>query len=864
MSASTPNRSAFGVLAAVGLFLLSAVSPASAQDVCAVPLDHTTPGRSTSQKPGLEAVIIDDSEFLDLVALGQAIAAWNACDQQDPDGADERPTLTTALGTPLDPAITIGSQYYVGSPDQSPCGSAFACGCFIPETEPVPGGGGANDRQVIGGTIIAVDIAWVADDNGNPIQDSQGVPVAVGCQDSDDQRFNLYLHELGHALNLGDLCEPGLTHAECQARYAQCSGRPMDNLNPTGERNQVDLLDCQKVADRHVPEPCPEMLGDCGRDDVWDPIDPCELNPSLPGCNTGGGGGDPVFPSCRIIEECVTTCGSWVDPNPSGGGGLCVDDPFSPLACEWVPLFLQTPPTRDRVIRGGICPPGTEEEESCRLVWECDPLGSVPGTTRNATIGYGPWATIVTPSEGETVSGEIPVGVGVAESSVGGSVLGFFVDHQRVHLTDAYSDAPVLGLCTEPAGQDPGCPFVGFGGMLDTRSLSDGTHRLQVMVQRDHGSAPYLGWEEVTIHVHNQGQPPVGDIYVAQGWGGHAVMAPGSVYSFGDRDLAALPVVAPFLICNLGQADLHLYNHGTMVQGDAFGRSPGSPASFVSPQRCSTLHVRFETDQVGDHNGTVSIQSSDPDESVYTFSITGRATTNDAFPPELDIYQPFGGSTIGGSIRVEGWAIDDSMLDEGNFAITIDGQPVTLSGFTYGVPWSGICDLHAHLDSPNCPDTGWRGDLDTSTLADGSHLLRVVVTDAAGRQVIRTRSFVSENVPVGQPPVGWVTSPSHNEVLSGIVTVHGWALATTPLTSESFTTRLDGRVVILGNLTYGTYRPGPCTVHGHIGSPDCPYIGWTAQANTTFATNGTHVLDVQVEDGNGNVTVFSRTFQIQN
>lgn len=99
----------------------------------------------------------------------------------------------------------------------------------------------------------------------------------------------------------------------------------------------------------------------------------------------------------------------------------------------------------------------------------------------------------------------------------------------------------------------------------------------------------------------------------------------GGGFSFGHRDLTALPLVADFLACNLGAANLELFNHGTMVTGSAFSRNCCGPSGVVAPNRCSTLGVRFDTNITGHHVGQVRINSNDPNDGTYTFSLDGNA-----------------------------------------------------------------------------------------------------------------------------------------------------------------------------------------------------------------------------------------------
>jgi len=135
----------------------------------------------------------------------------------------------------------------------------------------------------------------------------------------------------------------------------------------------------------------------------------------------------------------------------------------------------------------------------------------------------------------------------------------------------------------------------------------------------------------------------------------------------------------------------------------------------------------------------------------------------DVHDPLMWIDAPAANTTQSGTIQVKGWALDATLLDAGNLAFTIDGGALNLANFVYGTGRGDVCSGHPDEDSPNCPNVGWKGDLNTWSLANGPHELKLTVTDDSGNQDLRLRSFTVFNDPASDvtPPTapGPTTSP---------------------------------------------------------------------------------------------------------
>ncbi|MCG8456737.1 MAG: PKD domain-containing protein [Holophagales bacterium] len=140
------------------------------------------------------------------------------------------------------------------------------------------------------------------------------------------------------------------------------------------------------------------------------------------------------------------------------------------------------------------------------------------------------------------------------------------------------------------------------------------------------------------------------------------------------------------------------------------------------------------TGQVVEHvfpaAGTYRVRLVVTDNTGHRGFASAAITVSDTTAPRRFVDVPGHNQLVGPNQLVRGWATDDSGVDTITFQV--DGQPVTLSNFVYGLHRADVCNAHADLNDPNCPQVGWQGRLDTAGLALGQHTLSVTVTDIAG------------------------------------------------------------------------------------------------------------------------------------
>lgn len=150
----------------------------------------------------------------------------------------------------------------------------------------------------------------------------------------------------------------------------------------------------------------------------------------------------------------------------------------------------------------------------------------------------------------------------------------------------------------------------------------------------------------------------------------------------------------------------------------------GSPRSVA----LSTRGPHLITARVTDSSGT-----------TVPYSI--RLVVQDLVPPEAWIDFPSHNQIISGTFPIQGWATDSSRVTSVTFRI--DGVPTTLPGFVYGTARGDVCAVYAHLKDPNCPNVGFVGNINAGLLANGTHTLTAIATDAYGNTRTVNRTFRS-------------------------------------------------------------------------------------------------------------------------
>ncbi len=187
----------------------------------------------------------------------------------------------------------------------------------------------------------------------------------------------------------------------------------------------------------------------------------------------------------------------------------------------------------------------------------------------------------------------------------------------------------------------------------------------------------------------------------------------------------------------------------------------------------------------------------------------------------------------------------------------VNSVDIMLDGVTYGTASynqkrDDVCGGQSPVP-PNCPRVGFTYSLDTRTgsmmVPNGPHTLQVRARDKLGRYTLipETPLNVTVNNPVTAAPMGALSTPQPNDVVSGTIQISGYAWSPDNRVS-SVSVLVDGATA--ATLTYGQPRPTECAALPKVAA--CPNIGFGGNLDTRRFSNGPHALGVSIRDVNGN------------
>jgi large repetitive protein len=165
---------------------------------------------------------------------------------------------------------------------------------------------------------------------------------------------------------------------------------------------------------------------------------------------------------------------------------------------------------------------------------------------------------------------------------------------------------------------------------------------------------------------------------------------------------------------------------------------------------------------------------------IYYYLTAGKAGSQSADPNQFSGDGPFikvdsvpEGSTVTGRIEIKGSAVSPSGV--GDVALWLDDHPITLDEWKTAQPW-GNCSHPTGGSDPDCPNVGFSGFLDTSHLALGTHVLKVVAADRRNpypRPGLLTLTFKvgTATCTDGVPPTITLVAPAAGSTVSGTTTI---------------------------------------------------------------------------------------------
>jgi hypothetical protein len=349
---------------------------------------------------------------------------------------------------------------------------------------------------------------------------------------------------------------------------------------------------------------------------------------------------------------------------------------------------------------------------------------------------------------------------------------------------------------------------------------------------------------------------------------------------FFDRPSAAGSVAQPYTVSGWGIDTCAVTDTGlTDASGTlGYGRArPDVAAAFGGPQFTNSgFEFRDTFERLpGVQDISFAFRSTITD-SVVTG--TTRVNIQPSIAPFGSIDTPAEGATVSGDMALTGWAMDDVQIaGDGNLRIYRDSLPG--EGSSPGTPgklFIGVAtrvagarpDVQALF--PNYADSdraGFGAMILTNALpnnGNGTFTFHVEVADRYTTAWLGPRTVTVDNATSPQP-FGAVDTPSPGQTVSGIVTVHGWALtpgtAMIPVDGSTIDVIIDG--VPVGHPTYNQARPDVQALFP--GYTNAAGAGGYFMFDTRALSNGLHTIAWVVRDNAGNAKgIGSRFFTVQN
>jgi hypothetical protein len=441
-----------------------------------------------------------------------------------------------------------------------------------------------------------------------------------------------------------------------------------------------------------------------------------------------------------------------------------------------------------------------------------------------------PLVVIDSPTAGSVVAGNITVSGWAIDAQTSGA--------SAISAVQVLVDGAVAGNATygqvrpdvcssHPAA--PNCPNVGYTFSLNASNYAAGPHTLSVIAtdsdaSPDSGSASAVftvtATPAVLIDSLTSGAVVSGNITV----GGWAI----------DNTPANGPI-----------GGVNVLVDGNLVGAATYGISrPDVCAVYPSAAGCPNVGFSFmlntKTLAPGSHTLTAVATNSNLPAGAgsWTINITVVALLT------VTIESPVPGSTVAGNVAISGWALDTTNSSP---AAAISSVLVSLDGLLpvaamYGISRPDVCALYS--GGAGCPNVGFLFTLNTTSLTPGNHTVNVTARDSDNPP-----NAASSNVTIniGSGHSFNLDTPANGSVVSGVVTISGWALAPAGTQINAIKVYLDGNQIGLGN--YGVLRPDVCAVYP--GGTGCPNVGFSFYLDTTSLSPGLHTIGVVASIADG-------------
>jgi hypothetical protein len=334
-----------------------------------------------------------------------------------------------------------------------------------------------------------------------------------------------------------------------------------------------------------------------------------------------------------------------------------------------------------------------------------------------------------------------------------------------------------------------------------------------------------------------------------------------SKLSFGAVKNGSTPSSQSIIISNAGG--------GTLQWSIASSDSSWLKTSHTSGSGDAAIGVSVDisTLNVGSYTGNLTISDTAGDSGPVDVTVKVNViNSNQDKPPFGSFATPADGtSVVSGSIAVTGWALDDVEVASVQIYRVVNGGDSYIGDAVF-VEGSRPDVEQAYPDYPLNSRAGWGYMLLTNFLPEGTLVLKVIVRDITGYQVVLGENTVIVDNTNATKPFGALDSPGQGGEASGSnFRCNGWALTpqpkTIPFNGSTIDVYVDG--VAIGKATYNLYRedianffPGYNNTNGSWAYFDL---------NTNAYSNGIHTIQFSVRDDAGSSDgIGSRYFIVKN
>lgn len=268
----------------------------------------------------------------------------------------------------------------------------------------------------------------------------------------------------------------------------------------------------------------------------------------------------------------------------------------------------------------------------------------------------------------------------------------------------------------------PGCPNVGWNAFLDTTSLTDGTHTLEVTAT---SAAGQRATASAAFSVANGPSTGPTSVYIVQPNGSSNPFQGLAPFSGTASNVNGSPVTVAI-----------------SVDGVPYGTTNACTPSFLVTCPSGGWTFIFDTTQLTDGMHRLGATATAADGTLAVTSVLFQvANWSVSNPMRISIDNPSPQSTpFSGIVYFGGWALDD-YASISSVQIAVDD--VSLGAAAYGGNRADVCSMFANR--PGCPNVGWNASIDTGTLSNGTHTLSVTAITANGQSSTASSQFTVSN-----------------------------------------------------------------------------------------------------------------------